>query len=89
MFAEALQQVDATHVLWRGRKLLYFGGCDYLRLSRHPTVIRAVHVGLERFGLNVAASRKTTGNHPLYETAEKAIAEYFGCERALSFPLGI
>ena len=83
VFAEPLRQVDSTHVLWRGGKLLYFGGCDYLRLSWHPKVIRAVQVGLEKYGLNVAASRKTTGNHPIYEKLEEATAKYFGCERAV------
>ena len=49
-FAEPIEAIDSTHVLWRGRKLIYFGGCDYLRLSRHPKIIRAVKMGLERHG---------------------------------------
>jgi 7-keto-8-aminopelargonate synthetase-like enzyme len=47
-----------------------------------------VAAGLRRYGLNVAASRVTTGNHPLYAVAERAIAEYFGVERALLCPTG-
>jgi 8-amino-7-oxononanoate synthase len=83
VFAEPLEQIDSTHVLWRGRKLLYFGGCDYLRLSRSPSVLDSIQKSLDKYGLNVAASRKTTGNHPLYDKAEGAIANYFGSERAL------
>jgi 7-keto-8-aminopelargonate synthetase-like enzyme len=81
--AEPLQQVDRTCVLWRGRKLIYFAGCDYFRLSSHPAVVRAVHDGLDHFGLNVAASRKTTGNHPLYGQLENRLADFFDVESAV------
>jgi 7-keto-8-aminopelargonate synthetase-like enzyme len=80
--AEPLQQVDRTHVLWRGRTLIYFGGCDYLRLASHPAVLRAVEKGLKQHGLNVAASRKTTGNHPLYKRLERELARFFGVPAA-------
>jgi 7-keto-8-aminopelargonate synthetase-like enzyme len=80
--AEPLQQINRTYVLLRGRKLSYFAGCDYFRLSSHPAVLRAVREGLDRFGLNVAASRKTTGNHALYGQLEGALAAFFGVEAA-------
>ena len=83
MFAEALQQVDRTCVRYRGRKLVYFAGCDYLRLSSDPRVVRAVEQTLHKYGLNVAASRKTTGNHVLYEQLERRTAEFFGAEKAI------
>jgi 7-keto-8-aminopelargonate synthetase-like enzyme len=79
---EPLQPIDRTCVLHRGRKLSYFGGCDYFRLASHPKVLAAVRDGLDRFGLNVAASRKTTGNHALYEKLEKHLATFFGVEAA-------
>lgn len=80
--AEPLQQIDRTFVLQRGRKLTYFGGCDYFRLSSHPDVLRAFQKGLDRFGLNVAASRFTTGNHVLFGQLEKALTRFFGCQAA-------
>lgn len=83
MFAEPLQQVDRVYVRSKGRKLLYFGGCDYLRLSSDPSVVRAVEAGMRRWGLNVAASRMTTGNHSLYETVEGEIADFFKAEAAV------
>lgn len=33
--------------------------------------------------MNVAASRITTGNHPVYAELESALTHYFGCETAL------
>jgi 7-keto-8-aminopelargonate synthetase-like enzyme len=78
-----LRQVDRTYVMWGRRRLSYFAGCDYFRLSSHPEVLRAVKEGLDRYGLNVAASRMTTGNHPLFTQLEKALAGFFGAPAAL------
>ena len=86
--SEPLQQVDRTFVLHCGRRLSYFGGCDYFRLSSHPVVLAALREGVEKFGLNVAASRRTTGNHALYEELEYEIAEFFGVEAAVLLPSG-
>jgi 7-keto-8-aminopelargonate synthetase-like enzyme len=61
----------------------YFTGCDYFRLSTHPEIIRAVTIGLEKYGLNVAASRVTTGNHALYGKLEAALARFFAAPAAL------
>src|SRR5688500_2862672 len=76
-YAEPLQQVDRTYVLWRGDKLSYFAGCDYLRLSSHPAIAKEIRKALANFGLNVSASRKTTGNHHVYGELESAIRKYF------------
>ena len=74
---EPLQQVKRTCVLWRKRKLYYFSGCDYYRLASHPKVVAALSAGVIRYGLNVAASRLTTGNHVLYLELEKRLADFF------------
>ncbi len=81
-------QIDRTHVRQDGRKLVYFGGCDYFRMSRHARVWRALRGGLEQFGLNVAASRTTSGNHPLYGRLERELAAFFGVESATLAPNG-
>ena len=80
---ETFQQIGRTYVRWRGRKLSYFGGCDYFRLASHPRVLRAVETGVRKFGLGVSASRRTTGNHVLYLQLEKELARFFGAEAAL------
>jgi 8-amino-7-oxononanoate synthase len=83
-----LQAAGRTHVLQRGRKLSYFGGCDYFRMSSHPQVLRALRDGLRDFGLNVSASRMTTGNHPVYERLERSLAAFFGSPTATLAPNG-
>src|SRR5688572_17632636 len=86
--APGLAQVDPTHVRYRGKKYLYFGGCDYYRLTWHPALRRAVHRALDEGGWNVAASRTTTGNHPLYAALEGALADFFGSAAAVLAPTG-
>jgi len=80
---EPLQPVGSNFVRWRGRKLVYFSGCDYFRLASHPAVLRAAAVGLKQLGLNAAASRLTTGHRKIYETLERQLANFFQAEDAL------
>jgi 7-keto-8-aminopelargonate synthetase-like enzyme len=81
--AESFQQVRRTYIRHRGQTLSYFGGCDYLRLASHPKIHAAVEAGMKQFGLNVAASRVTTGNHKIFLQLEQAIARFFGAETAV------
>lgn len=73
-----LEQVDVTRVMDRGRRLSYFGGSDYLRLSWHPEVRSAVADGVARYGPSACASRMTTGNVPVYRVLERALEEFLG-----------
>lgn len=75
--------IDPLRARAGGRPLLYFGGCDYFRLSWQPRIRRALLRGLERWGVNVAASRRTTGNRRLYEQLEQGLADFFEVESAV------
>ncbi len=81
--AQTLQQFNRTYVRRNGRTLSYFSGCDYFRLASDLEVLQAVKDGLKRHGLNVAASRLTTGNHALYPKLENDLAQFFDAEAAL------
>jgi 7-keto-8-aminopelargonate synthetase-like enzyme len=78
-----LRVVDRTFVEYRGRRLSYFGGCDYYRLATHPAVIAAARDALDAEGMGVAASRLTTGNHPLFGALEAWLAQFFRVPRAI------
>jgi glycine C-acetyltransferase/8-amino-7-oxononanoate synthase len=78
-----LQQVGRTYVRFQNRRLSYFSGCDYFRLSRHPAVLAALRSAVAKYGLNVAASRLTTGNHGLYRKLERRLAQFFDAPDAL------
>jgi 8-amino-7-oxononanoate synthase len=85
---EPMQLTGQNHVRWRGRRLVYFSGCDYFRLAHDVRVRRAVLAGLERFGLSVSASRLTTGHHRLYDELEAELVKFFGAASALVMPNG-
>ena len=80
---QPLQQFNRTYVRVQNRKLSYFAGCDYFRLASHPQILKAMREGLAKYGLNVSASRLTTGNHELYELLETRLGEFFGTEAAV------
>ena len=85
---EPLQFVGDNEVRLHGRRLDYFSGCDYFRLARDPRLAAAAKTALSAHGLNVAASRRTTGNHKIYAQLEAALAGFFGAEAALVLPDG-
>ena len=45
--------------------------------------MQAIERGVKLWGLNVSASRATTGNHSLYEKLESNLSEYFRSEAAV------
>jgi glycine C-acetyltransferase/8-amino-7-oxononanoate synthase len=85
---EPLQFVGDNQVHWRNRTLTYFSGCDYFRVARDPKVAAALRVALVKNGLNVAASRRTTGNHEIYARLESELAAFFGAQTAIILPDG-
>jgi len=71
-----------------GKDLISFSCNDYLGLSRHPGVIAAARDALEKYGAGAGASRLVTGNYPLYDELETALAKYKGTEAACIFGSG-
>ncbi|HTH48447.1 MAG TPA: hypothetical protein VMB21_13120, partial [Candidatus Limnocylindria bacterium] len=78
-----LRQISPTEVEFQDRRLCYFGGSDYFRLSWDAGLRAAVAKAVAEEGHNVAASRMTTGNHPLYAELERSLARFFGFPAAL------
>ncbi len=68
-----------------GKTLVSFSCNDYLGLSHHPDVVRAV-AGCEAAG--AGASRLVTGNAPLDTQLESALAAYKNTEAACLFGSG-
>lgn len=85
---DALQFVGLNEVRLGRRPLIYFSGCDYFRLARHPRLQAAARTTLAQAGLNVAASRRTTGNHRIYLELEAELADFFENKAALLVPDG-
>ncbi|WP_397351493.1 aminotransferase class I/II-fold pyridoxal phosphate-dependent enzyme [Paenibacillus larvae] len=66
-----------------GRMLLNMSSNDYLGLSQHPAIIKAMHEALLTEGAGSGASRLVTGNRPSYGRLEEALADWQKCEAAL------
>ncbi len=75
--SDALALTGLNHLIWRGRRLLHFSGCDYFRLARSTRLAISAASFMDKEGLNVAASRITTGNRSLYAKLEETLAEFF------------
>jgi 8-amino-7-oxononanoate synthase len=81
-------RMAGVEVMRGGKPLISFSCNDYLGLSRHAEVIEAGKAALERYGAGAGASRLVTGNHPLYDTLETALAAFKHTEAACVFGSG-
>lgn len=78
-----LPSIGKNEVRFQDRTLVHFSGCDYFRLSRDPRLAVAAKKALAHTGLNVSASRLTTGNREIYLQLEAALAKFFQAPSAL------
>lgn len=86
-----LQQVHqrrAGTVLLNGERVADFASNDYLGLASDSRLARAAAAVLQAEGMGAGAARLISGNHPLHDALERALAHFKGCERALLFPSG-
>jgi 8-amino-7-oxononanoate synthase len=92
--AHQLRRLQDTQILPHGyavrggKKLLNFGGNDYLGLSQHPLLIQRAREFAEKFGAGSTASRLITGNAPVYAEIEQRLARGKGYEAALVMSSG-
>ena len=84
----AVQQRHAGSVLVHGERVADFASNDYLGLAADPRVARAAMAVLQTEGTGAGAARLISGNHPVHEALERALARFKGCEHALLFPSG-
>lgn len=88
MLGPLLTFVDRTYVLHEERKLIYFGGIDYHRMSNNPQILQSLTHAAYEYGLNSTGSRTTIGNHPIYVDLEATAADFFQTEAAAVFGSG-
>lgn len=75
-------------IVSNGRRYSYFAGNNYLGLASHPKIKEAVIRAVEKYGVNFAASRHTTGTSDLHLELESALAAFKGKEDAVVFASG-
>ena len=86
--AKTTQRGEGVAVTRAGKTLVSFSCNDYLGLSHHPKVMKAAKDAVDNYGTGAGASRLVTGNVPLYDELEAALARYKGTEDACVFGSG-
>ncbi len=71
-----------------GREMVDFASNDYLGIAADPRLAEAARALLATDGLGAGAARLITGNHPVHEELEQALATFKRTESALLFPTG-
>jgi 5-aminolevulinate synthase len=71
-----------------GRPVVVWCSNDYLGMSQHPKVLKAMHEAIELYGAGSGGSRNIGGTHHYYAELEASLAEWHGKESALVFPTG-
>jgi 8-amino-7-oxononanoate synthase len=80
--------LNGAHARIGDRDFLNFCSYDYLGLNGHPEVIEAAKAALDRYGVSASASRVVAGARPVHVALERALAEHYGCEDALTLVSG-
>lgn len=87
-FFKVHEGIAGATTLIDGRQCLNFASYNYLGLSGHPQVNRAGMEALERYGSSVSASRPVSGERPIHQQLESALADAYGVEDAVVFVSG-
>ena len=71
-----------------GRELINFSSYNYLNLSGDPRVNQAIQEAVEQYGSSVSASRMVSGERPIHQQLEKALADHYQVDDAVVFVSG-
>lgn len=77
----------ATSVI-ESRECINFASYNYLDYSGDPRVNRAAVEAVERYGTSVSASRAVSGERPIHQALEHALAEAYDVDDAVAFVSG-
>ena len=80
---------DGLFIEIEGKRVLNFSSNDYLGLSNHPDVSRAVQSHVKQYGLGSGASRYVSGDSPEMHLLEQELAEWKGYEACLLLGSGM
>jgi 7-keto-8-aminopelargonate synthetase-like enzyme len=84
----ALDSGVSNYIQMEGRRYSLFSGNNYLGLSSHPALKKAARESLEKYGLNAAAARQTTGTTTVHLELEKELSDFKHQEDTVVFASG-
>ena len=69
-----------------GRKeVLNFCANNYLGLANHPTVVKAAHEALDRWGYGLSSVRFICGTQEIHKELEQALSDFLGTEDTILY----
>lgn len=71
-----------------GRECINFASYNYLGLSGHPAVSQAAIEAVQHYGSSVSASRPVSGERPIHQELEQALAQAYDVDDAVVFVSG-
>ena len=80
--------VNSVEIEKEGKKLINFSSYNYLGLAGDPRINEAAKAAIDRYSTSVSASRLVSGERPIHQELESAIANAYGVEDAVSFVSG-
>lgn len=87
----ALRNVESAQgreITLNGKKILNFSSNDYLGLAAEPEIQDAAIQAIQTFGAGSGASRLISGSLAPHRQLESALADFKGCDAALTFSSG-
>jgi 8-amino-7-oxononanoate synthase len=79
------EQVCNDTTVIGGRELINYSSYNYVGMSGDPVVSQAAKDAIERYGTSVSASRIASGEKPLHQELERAVADFVGVEDAIVY----
>ncbi|MGC8468086.1 MAG: aminotransferase class I/II-fold pyridoxal phosphate-dependent enzyme [Acidithiobacillus sp.] len=80
--------IARAHSRIAGRSVINFASYNYLDLAGHPEVLQAAQKAIQDFGTTVSASRIVSGERPFHRALERALADFYAVDDALTFVSG-
>jgi len=68
-----------------GREVLNFCANNYLGLSDHPTVVKAAHAALDRWGYGMSSVRFICGTQTIHKELEGRLTRFLGTEDTILY----
>ncbi len=78
----------SNYIHLHDKKYSFFSGNNYLGLANHPEIKKAAKKSIDKYGLNFAAARQTTGTSAIHLELEKELSDFKNKEDAVVFASG-
>ncbi|VFR24212.1 8-amino-7-oxononanoate synthase [plant metagenome] len=87
-YFKAHEGIAGATSLIEGRSYINFASYNYLGMAGDPTVCEAAKAAIDRYGTSTSASRLVSGERPVHQALERALADLYGVDDAVAFVSG-